>query len=114
MPEPVRNPSLSPPPLDSVTALATRPDLGLNSMVDLLAYIKANPGKLTYGSLGLGSIQNLYGEYFKREGYDMLPVPYNGIAPMMGAIVGGQIDIGMTTLLAGLPLASDGKINTSA
>ena len=61
-----------------VGAIATRPGLGLDSMEKLLAYVKSNPGKLTYGTAGYGSSQHLMGEYFKQQGYEMLHVPFNG------------------------------------
>jgi tripartite-type tricarboxylate transporter receptor subunit TctC len=92
-----------------VGAIATRSALGLDSMEKLLAYVKSNPGKLTYGSTGYGSSQHLIGEYFKQQGYVMLHVPFNGIAPVMTALAGGQIDVAITNLASSLPLAKDGK-----
>src|SRR5262249_29005414 len=76
-----------------VGAITTRSSLGLDSMETLLAYVKSNPGKLTYGTAGYGSSQHFIGEYFKQQGYDMVHVPFNGIAPAMAALAGGQIDI---------------------
>jgi tripartite-type tricarboxylate transporter receptor subunit TctC len=97
-----------------VGAIATRPDLGLNSMEEFLAYVKANPGKLTYGSTGYGSSQHLVGEYFKQQGYEMLHVPFNGIAPVMTALAGGQIDVAITNLASSLPLAREGNVKILA
>ena len=97
-----------------VGAIATRPGLGLDSMEKLLAYVKSNPGKLTFGSTGYGSSQHLTGEYFKQSGYEMLHVPFNGIAPVMTALAGGQIDVAMTNLASSLPLAADGKVKILA
>ena len=97
-----------------VGAIATRLGLGLDSMEEFLAYVKANPGKLTYGSTGYGSSQHLIGEYFKQQGYEMLHVPFNGIAPAMTALVGGQIDVVLTNLASSLPLARDGKVKILA
>jgi len=97
-----------------VGAIATRPGLGLDSMEKLLAYIKSNPGKLTYGSTGYGSSQHLIGEYFKQQGYEMLHVPFNGIAPVMTALAGGQIDVAITNLASSLPLTGDGKVKIVA
>jgi tripartite-type tricarboxylate transporter receptor subunit TctC len=97
-----------------VVAVATRPGLGIDSMEQLLAYAKTNPGKLTYGSLGYGSAQHLMGEYFKQEGYEMLQVPFNGMIPIMEAVAGAQIDVAFSNLATSLPLASDGRVKILA
>ena len=97
-----------------VGAIATRSGLGLDSMEKLLAYAKSNPGKLTYGTAGFGSSQHLLGEYFKQQGYEMLHVPFNGIAPAMAALAGGQIDLAITNLASSLPLAADGRVKILA
>jgi tripartite-type tricarboxylate transporter receptor subunit TctC len=83
-------------------------------MEKLLANVKANPGKLTYGSTGYGSSQHLIGEYFKQQGYEMQHVPFNGIAPVMAALAGGQIDVAITNLASSMPLAKDGKVKILA
>ena len=83
-------------------------------MEQFLAYIKSNPGKLTYGTTGYGSSQHLIGEYFRQQGYEMLHVPFNGIAPVMTALAGGQIDVAITNLASSLPLAADGRVKILA
>ena len=113
-PEGIRNLTPITSAVSPVGAIATRPGLGLDSMESFLAYVKANPGKLTYGSTGYGSSQHLIGEYFKQQGYEMLHVPFNGIAPAMTALVGGQIDVVLTNLASSLPLARDGKVKILA
>jgi tripartite-type tricarboxylate transporter receptor subunit TctC len=113
-PEGIRNLTPITSAVSPVGAIATRPGLGLDSMEKLLAYIKANPGKLTYGSTGYGSSQHLIGEYFKQQGYEMVHVPFNGIAPVMTALAGGQIDVAITNLASALPLAKDGKVKILA
>ena len=100
--------------ISPVGAIATRAGLGLDSMEKLLAYVKANPGKLTYGTAGYGSSQHLLGEYFRQQGYEMLHVPFNGIAPVMAALAGGQIDVAITNLASSRPLAEDGKVKILA
>jgi tripartite-type tricarboxylate transporter receptor subunit TctC len=100
--------------VNSVVAIATRPTLPVNSIADLLAYIKQNPGKLTYGSTGHGSFQHLMGEYLRQEGYEMLHVPYTGLAPVMMNLAGGQIDVAITNLATSLSLAKEGKIKLLA
>ncbi len=62
--------------------LVVRSSLPINSVSDLVAYAKANPGKLTFGSVGIGSLPHLCGEMLKlAAGIDMLHVPYSGVAP---------------------------------
>lgn len=100
--------------ISPVGAIAARAGLGPNSMEELLAYVKANPGRLTYGTAGYGSSQHLIGEYFKQQGYEMVHVPFNGIAPAMAALAGGQIDLAITNLASSLPLAQDGKVKILA
>jgi tripartite-type tricarboxylate transporter receptor subunit TctC len=112
--ESIRNMTPITSAISPVGAVTTRAGLGLDSMEQLLAYAKANPGKLTYGTAGYGSSQHILGEYFKQQGYDMLHVPFNGIGPAMAALAGGQIDLAITNLASSLPLAADGKVKILA
>jgi len=98
----------------SVGAIAARRDLPVNSMGELLAFAKNNPGKLSYGSSGIGSFQHLVGERLKLEGIDFLHVPYKGLPGAMTALAAGQIDLAITNLATGLPLLKDGKIKMLA
>lgn len=83
-------------------ALAVHPSIAAKDVKELVALLKANPGKYTYGSSGLGSIIHLCGEQFKTvAGVDITHVPYRGSAPMMNDLVAGQISMvfdGMPTL----------------
>ncbi|MBN8919163.1 MAG: tripartite tricarboxylate transporter substrate binding protein, partial [Rhizobiales bacterium] len=66
----------------------------VNSVKDLIAYAKANPGKLNYASSGNGTTIHLSGELFKRmAGVDMKHIPYRGSAPAVNDLVGGQVDL---------------------
>jgi tripartite-type tricarboxylate transporter receptor subunit TctC len=112
--ESIRNMTPITSALSPVGAITTRAGLGLDTMEKLLAYVKANPGKLTYGTAGYGSSQHILGEYFKQQGYEMLHVPFNGIGPAMAALAGGQIDVAITNLASSLPLAEDGKVKILA
>jgi tripartite-type tricarboxylate transporter receptor subunit TctC len=77
-----------------LTAFVVHASVPVNSIKEFLEYAKRNPGKLTYGSAGIGSMQHLTGEALKRvTGIDILHVPYKGAAPAINAIVAGQIDI---------------------
>jgi tripartite-type tricarboxylate transporter receptor subunit TctC len=97
-----------------VGAIAIRPGLEADSIEKLLAYIKANPGNLTFGSTGFGSSQHLTGEYLKQSGYEMLHVPYTGMGPVMTALAGGQIDVALANFASSLPLTGDGRIKIVA
>ena len=113
-PEPVRNLVPVAAAVSPVEVIVARPGLGYDSIEQLFAFVKANPGKLTYGSTGYGSSQHLLGESLKQAGYDMFHVPFNGIAPVMQALAGGQIDVAISNFATSLPLAGDGKIKILA
>jgi len=85
------------------------------SVVDLIAYAKANPGRLTYGSAGAGSIIHLAGEFFKRTAaVELVHVPYKGAAPAITDLVGGQIRMMFAPAVNALPLAASGKLRALA
>src|SRR5499427_5576502 len=74
--------------------LIVHPALGLNSFADFVAYARANPGKINFGSAGAGSITHLAGELFKSEvKLDLVHVPYRGVGPAIGDMVGGHIQM---------------------
>jgi tripartite-type tricarboxylate transporter receptor subunit TctC len=87
-------------------AIAVHPSVPANNLKELIAYIKANPGKLSYGSAGHGSLNHLTGELFKlRAGITDLPhVPYRGAGPALNDILAGQISMivpAMTAIVQG-------------
>jgi tripartite-type tricarboxylate transporter receptor subunit TctC len=85
------------------------------SVADLIAYAKANPGQLTYGSAGAGSIIHLAGEFFKRTAaVELVHVPYKGAAPAITDLVGGQIRMMFAPAVNALPLAASGKLRALA
>jgi tripartite-type tricarboxylate transporter receptor subunit TctC len=74
--------------------LVAHPSVPATDLKSLVALLKANPGKYTYGSSGLGSILHLCGEQFKMvAGVDWTHVPYRGSAPMMNDLVAGQVPL---------------------
>ena len=104
-----------------VTAAAGAYVLAVNSaepftsVADLIAYAKANPGRLTYGSAGAGSIIHLAGEFFKRTAaVELVHVPYKGAAPAITDLVGGQIRMMFAPAVNALPLAASGKLRALA
>jgi tripartite-type tricarboxylate transporter receptor subunit TctC len=83
-------------------AIITRPTSGINSIADLIAKAKVNPGKITYATAGLGSVSQLAVELLKlRAGIDMTHVPYSGAAPSLQAALQGTTDIASVSI-AGL------------
>ena len=83
----------------------------VRSVKELVAYAKANPGKLTFASGGNGSISHLLGEYFDQmAGVKMLHIPYKGDAQMVTDLIGGQVDMAFGTAVAFLPHVKTGKV----
>jgi tripartite-type tricarboxylate transporter receptor subunit TctC len=76
------------------TSIAVHPSLPVKSVQELIAYLKANPGKLSYGSGGIGAITHITPELFKQQAQvDMLHVPYRGVGPAMNDLLAGQIQV---------------------
>jgi tripartite-type tricarboxylate transporter receptor subunit TctC len=93
------------------TILLVRPDLPVTDVSELIAYAKANPGKLNYGSQGIGQIGHLALEQLKHmAGVDIVHVPFRGSAPAITALLGGQIDVLPDLLPATKPHIDGGKI----
>jgi tripartite-type tricarboxylate transporter receptor subunit TctC len=92
--------------------LAVHPSVPASDVQSLVALLKANPRKYSYGSSGMGSILHLCGEAFKSSagGLEAVHVPYRGSAPMMGDLVGGQISWAFDALPTVLPQAQSGTI----
>jgi tripartite-type tricarboxylate transporter receptor subunit TctC len=95
--------------------LTVHPSLPVNNLSELLAYAKANPGKISYGSSGSGSITHLAGELLKSEAkIDMLHVPYKGAAPAVADMVGGQVQLGIFDVPVVLPHIRSGRLKAIA
>lgn len=78
--------------------LATKADLPVNNLRELIAFAKANPNKLNYASSGNGSIQHIAGELFKQmTGTSIQHIPYKGAGPAVQDLLGGQVDLFFTT-----------------
>src|ERR1041385_1062779 len=94
------------------STLNVNPSIPAKNAKELIALIKANPGKYTYGSSGLGSILHLCGEEFKAAagGLDIQHVPYRGSAPMKGDLVSGQISMAFDGTPTALPQIQQGAI----
>src|SRR5882757_10333256 len=81
----------------NVLCIAVHPTVPAQTLKELIGYAKANPGKLSYGHSGAGSIQHLAGELFKSLAGtpDILHVPYRGTGPVIADLVSGQIPVGL-------------------
>lgn len=79
--------------ITSTLAFVVYPSLPINNLKDLIAYAKANPGKLSYGTPGVGTGNHLVGEMLKQQSgvADIVHVPYRGMGPATNDLVGGQI-----------------------
>ena len=90
-------------------------DFPVKSLADVVAYAKANPGKVTWGSQGFGTAPHLLFEMFKLEtGVNILHVPYRGTAPMLAAIVAGEVQMVADPLSSSLPHLQSGKLRPLA
>ncbi len=91
--------------------LAVNPSVPAKTTQELIAYAKANPGKLTYGSPGIGSALHLIGELMRREaGIDIVHVPYKGTTQAMQDLIGGQISMMFGSVPVLLPQVKAGKL----
>jgi tripartite-type tricarboxylate transporter receptor subunit TctC len=91
--------------------LAVRADNPIRDLPGLIAYAKANPGKLTFASGGVGTGNHMAGELLKKmAGIDMLHVPFRGTAPALTSLYAGDIDILFVSTIEAVPHARDGRI----
>src|SRR5215471_8941412 len=95
--------------------LVVNPSLPVNSVKDLVAYAKANPGKLSFGSGSNGSAGHLAGELFKVDtGTDIVHVPYKGGAPATQALLAGDVQFMFDNLANATPQVKAGKLKALA
>ena len=89
--------------------------LSINTVADLIAYARANPGRLNYGSGGNGSAGHLAGEMFKAQaGIFAVHIPYNGGSPAQLALLSGQVDFNFDNLATAAPNIRSGKLKALA
>jgi len=95
--------------------LVVHPSVAAKSVQELVALAKANPGRLSYGSGGVGSTPHLSGELFKSlAGIDALHVPYKGGAPALNDLVGGQLSFMIENVPGTMPFVKAGKLRALA
>lgn len=96
-------------------SVIVHPSVPANSIKELIALAKAQPGKLNMASFGNGSISHLAGELFKSmAGVDMVHVPFQGSGPALNAMVGGHVQVMFHTLSVSLPQVQAGKLRMLA
>jgi tripartite-type tricarboxylate transporter receptor subunit TctC len=99
----------------STTVLVVNPNLQASNVSELVALIRANPGKYSYASAGTGTTSHLAGEQFRLAfAPDLVHVPFGGGAPAMASVVAGHTPIGMGAPAVAVPLVNDGKLRALA
>lgn len=95
--------------------VVVNPSLPVKNIAELIAYAKANPGKLFYGSAGQGSSGHIIGELFKQAaGIEMTHVPYKGGGPSITGLMGNEVQLLFDTLGGSRALAESGKLRAIA
>ena len=96
--------------------MMVHPSVPARTLPEFIAYAKANPGKLSYGSGGVGGITHITAELFKQEagGLDIVHVPYRGVAPALTDLLGGQVQVLFTNLAPWVGYITTGKLRALA
>jgi len=101
--------------IDTPQVMAVHEDLPVKTVAELVAYAKANPGKISWGTQGVGTAPHLLAELFKLEtGVNIVTVPYRGTAPMLAAIVAAEIPLVVDPMTTILPHIQSGKLRPLA
>jgi len=99
----------------SFNIVVVNPKLPVQNVAELIAYAKARPAKLSYGSYGIGTSAHLAGELFKNLAQvDLVHVPYKGAAPAITDLLGGQIEVMFTTVASVAPYIQSGQLRALA
>lgn len=95
--------------------LNVNPEVEAQSVDELLALAKQQPGKLNFGSVGTGSVMHMTGEQFKQKaGVDILHIPYNGTPGMTTALISGEIEMHFNSVSNTKPLTESGRVRALA
>src|ERR1700730_10318439 len=96
---------------DAPNILMVHPSVPAKTVGELVDYIRANPGRLSYASAGTGTTPHVSGELFRQTLHlDLVHVPFNGAGPAIQSLAGGHTPIGFTSLPPAIPLIGDGTI----
>ncbi|HEY4068745.1 MAG TPA: tripartite tricarboxylate transporter substrate binding protein [Burkholderiaceae bacterium] len=95
--------------------LLVRSDSPFHNGAELIASVRANPGKINFGSPGVGTLNQMAGELMKTMGgLQMTHVPYKGAVPLITDVLGGQLDVSFSSLPSGMPFVKNGKVRALA
>jgi tripartite-type tricarboxylate transporter receptor subunit TctC len=95
--------------------MEVNPEFPASTVPEFIAYAKANPGKITMASGGIGTSSHMAGELFKATvGIDMIHVPYRGTAPALADLLGGQVQVMFGNMLASIEHVRDGRLRALA
>src|SRR4029453_2665742 len=95
--------------------LVAHPSVPAKTVKELVAIAKAQPGKITYASAGVGNVMHLAAESFNvMAGTQMVHVPYKGVGQAIGDLLGGRIDVAFVPGTAGLPHIQAGRLRAIA
>jgi tripartite-type tricarboxylate transporter receptor subunit TctC len=101
--------------IDFRLALVAHPSVPAKTVVELIAYAKAHPGKISIGSFGTGTVSHVAGELFKMmAGVNLLHVPYRGSAPLIIDLLSGQVQVAFDVLTTSLPHIRSGALRALA
>jgi tripartite-type tricarboxylate transporter receptor subunit TctC len=101
--------------IETPLIFSVNPSLPVHSMAELVAYAKANPGKVKWGSQGFGTAPHLLAELFKLEtGVNILHVPYRGTGPLLNAMLANEVQLITDPSTTSLPYIQDGKFRPIA
>ena len=101
--------------VEAFTLLVMNPNVPVNSFKELIDYAKRNPGKLHYGSAGVGSFFHLVGEAMNlAAGTSMVHVPYKGVVQSQNDVVSGQIELSFAAIASSTPFVRAGKLKVIA
>ena len=97
------------------SVLVINPSIPAKNVAEFIAYAKANPGKINFGSPGVGSTGHLAAELFKAmAGVDLVHVPYRGAAPAMTDLIGGHVQVLFDSMVSVLPHVQAGRVRALA
>ncbi len=99
----------------SPAVIVASPKLPVTTLPELIAYAKANPGKLNFASAGVGTAPHLAGEMIKlRAGIEMTHVPYRGIGASYPDVLSGKVQLAFSSIAGALPFTSDNRVRPLA
>ena len=100
--------------LESVSCIAVASALQVNTFKELVDMARRSPGKLNFGTAGMNSSQHLTGELLRMHGVEMTHVPFNGLAPALVALMGGQVEVAITNIVSVSSQLREGKVKVLA